>query len=113
VYFWIFPAACGLVAIVVSVANLPAILRQKREMEKRFERLKSYPALFDVNRARRSIDRIDSDLRALPALISRSQAALTTLRGALRELRMRRARTAVALTSLSIRALAASLRARA
>jgi hypothetical protein len=59
------------------------------------------------------VARIDADVRAVPALVARSQTALRTLRGALKELRMRRARAAIALAALSIRALAATLRARA
>jgi hypothetical protein len=113
VYFWIFPAACGLFAIVAPLAAVPAILRQKRELEKRIERLNGYAALFDTSRAQRAAERIDADVKALPALVARAQAALETLRVALRELRMRRARTAIALTGLSIRALAATLRASA
>ncbi len=93
--------------------TLPAILRQKAELEKRRARLNGYSALFDTASAERALQRINGDVQAVPPLIERSQTALRTLQSALKELRMRRARTAIALAGLSIRALVTTLRARA
>jgi outer membrane protein TolC len=112
-YFWVFPAACGLFAIVATLAPLPAILRQKNQLQQHQERLQALGSAFDIERAQRSIERARADIEAMPALIDRAKAALKTLQNAGKVLGMRRARTAIALAALSIRALTATLRARA
>jgi hypothetical protein len=112
-YFWVFPAACGLFAIVAPLAALPAVLHQKSELEKHKQRLKALGSTFDASRAERAMERVRTDVEAMPALIARAKTALKALQAAGKVLSMRRARTAVALAALSIRALAAGLRARA
>jgi hypothetical protein len=111
-YFWVFPAACGLFAIVAPLAILPAVLHQKSELEKRKQRLKALGSTFDTSLAERAMERVRADVEAMPALIARAKTALKTLQGAGKVLGMRRARTAVALAVLSIRALTVALRAR-
>jgi hypothetical protein len=112
-YFWVFPAACGLFAIVAPLATVPAILHEKNELEKRKERLKALGSTFDTSRVERAMQRVHADIEAMPALIARAKAVLQTLQGAGKVLSMRRARTAIALAALSIRALTVTLRARA
>jgi hypothetical protein len=112
-YFWVFPAACGLFAIVAPLTTLPAILHQKSELEKHKQRLKALGSTFDASRAERAMERARADVEAMPALIARAKTALKTLQGSGKVLSMRRARTAIALAALSIRALAVGLRARA
>ncbi|HXM07337.1 MAG TPA: hypothetical protein VN936_07725 [Candidatus Acidoferrum sp.] len=112
-YFWVFPAACGLFAIIAPSTILPALLHQKSELEKHKQRLKALGSTFDISRAERAMERVRADFEAMPALIARAKTALKTLQSAGKVLSMRRARTAVALAVLSIRALAVTLRARA
>jgi hypothetical protein len=112
-YFWTFPAACGLFAILALIGPLPAIVRQKNGLERRLERLKTLGSAFDISRAERSIERTRAAIDAMPPLIDRAKAALKSVRNAGRILGMRRARTAIALAVVSIRALATTLRARA
>ncbi|HEY3675231.1 MAG TPA: hypothetical protein VGK84_04515 [Candidatus Tumulicola sp.] len=112
-YFWVFPAVCGLFAIAAPVATLPAILRERRKLQKHTQRLKALGSTFDTSRAERAMERVRADIEAIPGLIARSKTALQTLQSAVKVLGMRRARTAVALAVLSIRALPVALRARA
>jgi hypothetical protein len=110
VYFWIFPAACGLFAIVAIAVSAGALLKEKATLDTRRRRIEALGSFFDTARAERAVERIRADVDAMPALIARAQTALLTMRSALKVLRMRRARTAIALAALSIRALAATLR---
>jgi hypothetical protein len=110
VYFWIFPAACGLFAIVAIAIGAGAVLKEKAAFDTRKRRLSALGSLFDTARAERAVERIRANVEALPALIARSQTSLRTIRAGVRVLGMRRARTAIALAALSIRALAATLR---
>jgi hypothetical protein len=111
-YFWVFPAACGLFAIIAPLTTGPALLRQKNELERHEQRLKALGSTFDTSRAERAMERVRADVEAMPALLARAKTALKTLQSAGKVLSMRRARTAVALAVLSIRALAVTLRPR-
>jgi hypothetical protein len=113
VFFWIIPAACGLFAIVAIAVSTGAVLKQKATLDTRSRRLSALGSFFDTARAKRAVERIRADVDAMPELIARSQAALITIRTGAKVLGMRRARTAIALVALSIRALAATLRANA
>ncbi|HEY1680605.1 MAG TPA: hypothetical protein VGF98_03060 [Candidatus Tumulicola sp.] len=112
-YFWIIPAACGLFAIVAIAVSIGAVLKQKATLDTRSRRLSALGSFFDTARAERAVERIRADVDAMPAMIARSQAALLAIRTGVKVLSMRRARTAIALVALSIRALAATLRANA
>jgi hypothetical protein len=112
-YFWVFPAACGVFAIVAPLAVLPSILGQKRRLQQHLQRLQALESTFDVTRAERAAERVRANVEAMPALVERAKAALKTIQSAGKALSMRRARTAIALAVLSIRALAGALRARA
>jgi hypothetical protein len=113
VYFWILPAACGLFAIVAIAVSTGAVLEQKAALDTRSRRLSALGSFLDTARAERAVERIRAGVDALPALIARSQTALLTIRTGVKVLSMRRARTAIALAALSLRALAAALRANA
>lgn len=109
-YFWIIPAACGLFAVVAIAVSAGPVLKEKAKLDTRSRRLAALGSFFDTVRAERAVERIRADVDAMPALIERSQTALLAIRGAVKVLSMRRARTAIALAALSIRALAATLR---
>jgi hypothetical protein len=110
VYFWVFPAACGLFALIAIVVNAGVLLKQKAALDARSRRLSALGSFFDTARAERAVERIRADVDAMPELIARSQTAFLAIRSAVKVLQMRRARTAIALAALSIRALAATLR---
>jgi len=111
VYFWIFPAVCGLFAIVATLVSVVAVLRQKAEFDKRRRRLSALGSFVDTARLEAAVARIRTDVDAMPPLLARANIALESIKTSAGVLRIRRARAAIALTALSIRALAATLRA--
>ena len=110
VYFWIIPAACGLFAIAAIAVSAVAVLKEKAAFDTRSRRLSALGSFFDTARAERAVERVRADVDAMPALIARSQTALLAIQSGVKVLSMRRARTAIALAALSIRALSATLR---